>query len=491
LRACLLVPAFRLRLVSLFGRADVVFTGKVVGAKQQKTVTDYETVNEGKSDEKTTEKSVTYDVGEIYFEVVEAFGGTEKGARVTVHSNTGGGDCGVWFKRGETYLVFAGKENSNASSGITSLTYGGAGEKLQPDADRLWTTLCSGTREIKTAEESLSYLRSLPKAGSGGTIVGRIDEAILNYKAENLSAKPMPNVKLQAGQTDGEKKVFYGTSNQNGYFEIKVPVGNYLVTPILEPNLIFNNGYENKNQPLKIEDRKCESKIFRVENDSRISGKVLDANGNSYDDVMLELIPADKKKNDNKFDYKFETVEENGTFSFKGVPLGRYILSVNFTNKPEDDSPFPTNFYPKTTVQTQAEVFTIEYGTKITDIVFQLPPKLKKRKVSGEVVWKNGKPVTGAEVQLVDVEFDKWLYINNEPKTDAKGDFTLEAFEGRKYKIKVTVWKKSSDGQSAFGIGDAESKVFTLDEKTQKFKIVLNTINLNEKSVTRTTVRAN
>ncbi len=207
-----------------FGRADTVFAGKVVGAKQQKTATDYETINEGKSDEKTIAKKVTYDIGEIYFEVTEAFAGTKKGERVSIHSNTGGGDCGVWFQRGETYLVFASKENSNESSAISSLTYGNSGEKLQPDANRLWTTICSGTREIKTAEESLNYLRNLPNVGSGGMIVGRIDEAIRNYQAENLNAKPMSGVKLQAQQADGEKNVFYGVSNQNGYFEIKVTV---------------------------------------------------------------------------------------------------------------------------------------------------------------------------------------------------------------------------------------------------------------------------
>ncbi|MGI9056925.1 MAG: hypothetical protein ACR2F2_14110 [Pyrinomonadaceae bacterium] len=474
-----------------FGRSDVVFVGKVVGAKYQKTDNDYETINEGKKNEKTISKKVTYDVGEIYFEVTEAFQGTENGSRVTINSSTGGGDCGYWFKRGETYAVFANKEDSNESSGISSLTYGGAGKQLKPDANRLWTTICSGTREVKKAEDILNYLRNLPEVGSGGTIVGRIDEAIRNYRKENSNAKPMTETKIKAQQVDGEKQTFYGTSNQNGYFEIKVPVGNYLVTPILQSSLTFDNRYERENEPIKIEDRRCESKMFWVVNDSEVSGKIIDSDGNSYDDVILELIPFDKKKNDNKLDYQFETVADDGTFSFKGVPLGRYILSVNFTDKPEDDSPFSTTFYPKTKVQTQAKVFEIDYGTKVGDIVFQLPPKLSKRKIYGTVVWKDGKPANNAEIQLVDAEFDKWLYINNEPKTDAKGNFTLEAFEGREYKIKVTVWKKSPDGQSGFGIADAETKVFMLDDKTQKFKIVLNTINPDEKNITRTTVRSN
>jgi hypothetical protein len=471
-----------------FGRADVAFIGKVVGSKQQKTVDDYETINEGKENEETITKKVTYDVGEIYFEVEESFNGTEKGSRVTIHSGTGGGDCGFWFKRGETYVVFANKENSNTSSGISSLTYGGSGEKTKPDQNRLWTTICSGTQEIKGAEETLNYLRNLPKTGDGGTVVGRVNEAIRNYRTENLYSKPLPNTKIKAQQIDGEKKVFFGTSNQNGYFEMKVPVGNYLINPILETtNLTFNS---EQNEPIKIEDRRCQLKLFQIVNNSEISGKVLDANGKAYGDVMVELIPADKKKDDKTLDYFFESVSNDGTFTFKNVPLGRYILSVNFTDKPEDDSPFPTTFYPITNVQNQAKIVEIDYGTKVSDIVFQLPPKLLKRKIYGTVVWKNGKPAVGAEIQLVDNEFNESLNFN-EPQTTAKGGFTLEAFEGRQYQIKVTVWKKSLNGQGAYGIADAESEIFTLNTQTQPFKIVLKSINPDEKSITRTTVRAN
>ena len=53
------------------------------------------------------------------------------------------------------------------------------------------------------------------------------------------------------------------------------------------------------------------------------------------------------------------------------------------------------------------------------------------------------------------------------------------------------VWQKSPDGQSGFGIGDAESKVFTLDDKTGKFRIVLNANNPSERIIIRKTVRAN
>ena len=473
-----------------FGRADVVFVGKVVGSKYQRQAKELITVNEGKDNEEYVKKKVTYDIGEIYFEVSEAFHGAEKNTRMTIHSNTGGGDCGFPFKRGETYVVFASREGSNTDSGISSLTFGGGvNEKLKPDANRLWTTICAGTSEIKDAAETLSYLRNLPKTGSGGTIVGRIDESIKDYTTEKLTGKPYPNVKIKAQQTDGEKKTFYGMSNNNGYFEINVPVGTYDVTPILEPNITFANRYSGKNEPVKIEDRRCESKIFWAENDSEISGKIVKADGSPAKDASLMLIPADKERLLNSFENKLLFAYE-GEFGTKGIPLGRYQIALNYTDKPDEDSPYPTYFYPNTTNRSEAKIFVIGEGTKFKDLVFTLPPELKKRKIQGTVVWKDGKTAVGAEVALVDSEFDRNA-IFNPSITNAKGEFSMEWFEGRRYKIKVVVWKRSPDKHSAYGVADAETEIFTLDGKTPNFKIILDAINPDEKSVRRTTVRSN
>ena len=163
---------------------------------------------------------------------------------------------------------------------------------------------------------------------------------------------------------------------------------------------------------------------------------------------------------------------------------------MNYKDKPEDDSPYPTYFYPNTINRSEAKVFEIGYGTKFEEVIFQMPPKLVKRKIYGQVFWKNGKPVVGAEVKIEDVEFERDALFNSS-ETNAKGDFSIEWFEGRKYKIKVIVWKMSKDKQSKYGIAETESNEFILNEKTNKFRLVLDIINPNEKKVTKRTVRAN
>ena len=70
-----------------FSGADVIFIGKVIGAAQQREVT-----NEDGS-------KTRYDVGSIRFAVQEAFVGIE-GGEVVIHSGAGGGDCRkLWSQR--------------------------------------------------------------------------------------------------------------------------------------------------------------------------------------------------------------------------------------------------------------------------------------------------------------------------------------------------------------------------------------------------------
>lgn len=478
--ACSCIPSAP---CSSFGNSDVVFVGKVVGSKRQVTRDDY-------SGESDRPKKVTYDVGEIYFVVEEAFNGAIKGARVTIHSIESESACGYMFKRGEKYLVFARKEESKAPSNISSLTYGRGGQKLKPLPQRLWTGLCSGTREIEDAEEALKYLRNLPQPGSGGMIVGRIDESIKDYSEENLKGKPMSDAKIRVQEIGGEKRSFYGTSNKNGYFEIKIPVGTYKVAPELAADLSFESHYRSGEDDLvKIEDRRCQIRIFWVSNDSEVSGKVIDPDGKLNGDVVLDLIPADKERTDKNFHYDFIIVDDDGSFELKGIAPGRYFLSLNYRDRPEDDSPYPTFFYPNTGSRKEAKLIEIGMGTKFKDMVFQLPPKLVKRGISGTVVWKNGKPVAGAEIQLKDVEFNRDALFKG-PVTNAQGEFVLEWFEGRQYQVTVIVWKRNPDG-SGVGIADGESEKFILDSETKPFRIVLMAIDPNEKSIFTTTVRAN
>src|SRR6267378_2267102 len=132
-----------------FGSARAVFIGKVVGSRERRTQ---------KNEDGTI---TTYDVGEIYFRVDESFGGIQ-GSRVVIHSGTGGGDCGYWFIRAKRYLVYAYGDASNWSTGI-----------------------CTRTRPLTEAAEDLTFLRNLPRKGTGARIYGTVVAALKDPKSSD------------------------------------------------------------------------------------------------------------------------------------------------------------------------------------------------------------------------------------------------------------------------------------------------------------------
>ncbi len=330
-------------------------------------------------------------------------------------------------------------------------------------------------------------LKELPKDFLGGLIIGKIDESIKNLSGKGMRSKPMPDVEVKAQEIGGKQSDFYGKTDVNGYYEMKVPSGKYVVT-LIDSNFYY--GQPSDNKPIELSDKQCEVKNFYVVNDSRIEGKVIDSLGDPVTDILIVLIPVGINYKDKSFDYGLSQTFNKGHFSFTGLSPGLYQISLNYTEKPDDDSPYPTFFYPYTTNRDEAQIIEINYGTKLMGLVFQLPPKLKKRKLTGQVFWKNGKPAKNAEVELTDIEYDDDIFFDK-IKTDANGNFEIEWFEGRKYRINAIVWQTSNDKTYSFGIADAETEVFVLNEETSKFKIVLKTINPNEKSYTRSTVRAN
>jgi hypothetical protein len=131
-----------------YGRASAVFVGRVVDAAQRN-----ESVRDG--------IKIVYDVGTIRFSVQEAFRGVDS-KEVEIHSGTGGGDCGYWFRRGEVYLIYA---------------YQSFEDK------KLYTNICTRTRPVSEASEDLEFLRGLSAANlplfkNPGSIIEQLNKAV-------------------------------------------------------------------------------------------------------------------------------------------------------------------------------------------------------------------------------------------------------------------------------------------------------------------------
>lgn len=204
-----------------------------------------------------------------------------------------------------------------------------------------------------------------------------------------------------------------------------------------------------------------------------ISGKLLKSNGSPLPYTEIELVPVlqDKQIDDTRL---WATSDSTGSFSFSDVPNGKYTLSINFDEKPTDNSPYQTFFYPANSNRTQAKTIEITAGERFTGINFRVPPPLSQRRVVGKVIGADGKPVSGAFVYMRDVEFDKSLVLDI--KTDRNGNFTLTGFETRQYQVGALLYEQANPSvldSPGKMIASAYSPIFTLAATSPNFTLVL------------------
>lgn len=427
--------------------ADAVFVGKVVASSETQTVEDRSEYNAtANTSNPVAPKQIIYASGKIFFEVKEAFSGTKNGLRFTIVDNPS--SCSVNFRLDETYLIYAYKSQDGSFS----------------------TSLCA-TKSLNAAAEDLEFLRNPPKAGAGTKIFGVVMESVNNYFAEGILAKHLGNAKIEIQSTSSPKKVYFATTDAEGKYETVVPAGTYKIAPVLPKYQFSESLFGDDEEIVKAQDRQCENRSFHIKNNSRVSGKIVDENGKPLENIEVELFLENTEPSLNATGESAET-DEKGNFSFSGIPLGRYFLSVNFYKMPEDDSPYPRTFYPNAGEQSQAQIIEVNNGTKLNNLVFRLSAKLNKYKVEGKVTWSDGTPAANAEVRLMDEELNTTDYFKD-IVTDADGKFILEGFEGRKYYVRAIVWK-TVDESSKVSRGQAESEVFTLEGNKSEINLVLN-----------------
>ncbi len=414
-----------------FGTARAVFVGKVIGSKERREI---------KNDDGT---KVTFDVGEIYFKLEEAFAGV-KGPRVVIHSGTGGGDCGYWFQRGQRYLVYANGES------VKSLS----------------TNICSRTKPLAEADEDLVFLRNLPRAGVGARIYGTVATIIKSADAEGTDTmQPLVGITVKM---KGAHRTFDATTDSEGRYELTgLEPGEYQVQAIVQDHYYKS---ENWMREVLVNDRGCAREDFLALNDSTIRGRVIDPQGQGLSRARVVLIPVDTPDKTIWTLLESDYADEQGEFELELVAPGRYLLGINIGASPDADTPYPRTFYPGVTERSQATVIEVGLGQRITDVNIQLPPKLMEYKVSGVVVWPNGVPVAQADIHLEDVDYPGWCIDNCAMKTDAQGRFTLRGYAGFNYQVKAG-YEKRVEGSPQKMV--AEPPAFKLTSDVVNLRLIL------------------
>ena len=366
-----------------YGSAGAVFVGTPISVREA---------------QKSNKRENDWEPRVFKFSVEQSYLGVA-GTEIEVSTGMGGGDCGYSFKIGERYLVYAYQGES-----------------------RLTTGICTRTRPFRQATEDLAFLGNLSSAAPGATIYGQIVPSIAQKK-DSLPFGEDFSVRIE-----GEDVKHDIRPDAEGRYRIAgLPPGKFKVT-LQAPDAI---SVDRPEQEVKVSDRGCAAVAYYIQDNGRLSGSVIDAEGQPVARIVVTV--HDPASDPREKWVTLDRTDSEGRFNFSAIPAGRYLLGVNFNRFPEPNDPtnaYPPTFFPGVVDQPSAEIITLAPGEKRTGLEIRMLLRRSASVIKGQVVWADGSPVATARLIVIDIS-----HGNLNPRmgeVDQQGRFTINGYVGQK-----------------------------------------------------------
>ncbi len=388
-----------------YGKAAAVFVGTVTRVRESEQY-------KGKD---VAEIRKLGDSGELdwgpmayKFSVEQAYLGVA-GSEVEIFTGRGSSDCGFTFQTGQRYLVYA-----------------------QRYKDKLITSTCMRTKPFNEASEDIAYLGTLSSAPQGVTIYGTVGYPPVGPNRPDKIEPLSPDISI-AIEGEAVQKVIRPDSEgrfsvsglQPGRYKVALRLPETLTTPRTE-------------EVLTLADHGCGAVNWYILDNGRVSGRVINANGEPVARILVSLIKPGVTVEE--FPIKLDRTNDDGYVSFSGVPRGTYNIAVNFDRFPEPNDPnkgYQPSFYPGVVDQRDAQAITVGAGEKLSDFEVRIPSKRADSVLNGTVVWADGSPVANAQLLIMDVTST----ADNLPHritADEQGQFKINGYSGQKWIIAAT-----------------------------------------------------
>lgn len=393
-------------------------------------------------DERKTEISRLGETGTIrtglvaHFAVEESFKGIGS-KEVDVATGGGHGDCGFDFRVGERYLVYAYPTEGEAlESAVARTVTGDPQEPSRPG--RLQTNICTRTDQLSRAQDDVELIRALIAGKPQTRIFGTVSEAVRKLGTYEYDIDPIGPVVGTAIIVEGEKGKFETRTDSAGHFVIKdPPPGTYAVRLVYPPHYgpLFPFGNVDSVEVTR-EDCSAEAN-YTLQVDGRIGGRVFEGESKVVNrQVQVSIVSLATADNAIPLvESRSEYTDEQGRYEFDGVPPGTYLLGVSIADVPSKNTPYSRTYYPNSSDRSAAMTIRLEKGQKLTEMDFHLSPRLAERSLTGVVLLANGKPASGADVRIYDIDDPEDRVFGFDAETDAQGRFTIPCLSGRRYRV--------------------------------------------------------
>lgn len=407
-----------------FGRADAVFVGTVVSAREREQ-------------KKKTDSNNEIDWAPVgyKFSVEQSYLGVA-GTEIEVFTGRGGGDCGYTFKTGERYLVYAYRYGKELSTGI-----------------------CTRTKPFSSASEDLAFLGTLSSAAPGVTI----DGTVMHNDSKNKALSPDILITLESASEKREIRL-----DAEGNFRVTgLPPGKYKATLHIPETL---STYDTDAE-ITVADHGCARVRWLIRDNGRVSGRIVNPENQPVANIFVSLWDMDAPLDEREATRN--RTNDKGEFKFSGVGPGRYVIAINANRYPDptnETNSYPQSFYPGVTDQAQAQVLSLGAGEKIDKLEIRIPSKRQASVLKGTVVWADGSPVENAQLSLMDVTLSESGVSYFRP-ADAQGRFEINGYAGQKLEIQARSNRPEVQGQGP--MEGSEKTRIALQRPTETIRIVI------------------
>jgi hypothetical protein len=412
---------------------DVVFLGTVTAVEEIAYATPRPPDAPDTTPDTSVKQSTPVDIvasrlTRYHFRIDESFAlpdGSGSAAEIDIFAGGDDGDCGYRFRQGQQYVVFTHQGSDN----------------------RLFATICSGTRPASEGHALVPQLRAMRNGRRVASVFGVLRRSEPPFLA--LPDDPdevLPNISLKLRSHDDR---FETSSDSDGVYSFyDVHAGVYSFTARLPVRMeLTRKSLTGALPPFKIPNGACYEYDVDALPTGHIRGSVLGPGGKPLALASVELYRAGTYDDSRPGLWGFQGAQ--GVFDLDHVGPGDYILVFNRANRTDPNAPYPRAFYPGVADASDARQITLKDGQQLQKVNIQVVGGYPTRLVRVQVKWQ-GARVPGSVTVMAKADSGENPSAQN--LRDGVYQFTL--LESANYTL--SAWEDLTPRRAAPGHGSAD-----------------------------------
>jgi hypothetical protein len=315
----------------------------------------------------------------VQFEVERAVAGAPLGS-ITV--GNGPGNCGLSFTVGNRYVVYARRDQSG----------------------RLFTGMCTRTRPLNDphTRADIAYFDRLEHNMAGSLLTGVVSNVTVDLSATQSIVRPLAGIPITVSAEAGGGPVRTTSTRSDGSYELtglspgRVRIAASLPAQFEPPQPIM---------AVIVGTGGCAEVDIRSRVDGTIRGLLLDEGGRPARGIGVQIADAAAARAAaNPLPTMNVLTDEQGTFEFRYVNDGQYVVGVGLENAIRPGKLNRRRFYPNAVDVDTATVVTLGLAQHLALPAFRLAPLPSDRVItvvvhapSADVARATGLFLTGAQ----------------------------------------------------------------------------------------------